>query len=39
MAAIAEKDIPVEEKVGEAWVVFEQLAIPMEEREAWVDAF
>jgi hypothetical protein len=29
----------VEDKVGEAWVVFEELAVPMEQREAWVDAF
>lgn len=39
MSAIAEKDVPVEEKVGEAWVVFEELAIPMEERDAWIEAF
>lgn len=39
MAVIAEKDIPVEDKIGEAWAVFEELGIPMEQREAWVDAF
>ena len=39
IAAIAEMDIPVEEKVGEAWAVFEELAIPMEQREAWIEAF
>jgi len=39
MSVIAEKDIPVEDKVGEAWAVFEELGIPMEQREAWVDAF
>lgn len=39
MAVIAEKDIPVEHKVGEAWAVFEELKIPMEQREAWIDAF
>ena len=38
MAAIAEKDIPLTHKVGEAWVVFEELHIPMSERDAWVDA-
>ena len=39
MAAIAEKDIAVEYKVGEAWAVFEELKVPMEQREAWIDAF
>ena len=39
IAAIAERDIPVEYKVGEAWAVFEELKIPMEDREAWIDAF
>jgi hypothetical protein len=39
MAVIAEKEIPVEDKVGEAWAVFEELAVPMEQREAWIDAF
>jgi hypothetical protein len=39
MAVIAEKQIPVEEKVGEAWAVFEELSVPMDQREAWVDAF
>ena len=39
ISAIAEREIPVEDKVGEAWIVFEELAIPMEQREAWVDAF
>lgn len=39
MAAIAEMEIPVEHKVGEAWAVFEELKIPMEQREAWIDAF
>jgi hypothetical protein len=39
ISAIAEREIPVEDKVGEAWLVFEELAVPMEQREAWVDAF
>jgi hypothetical protein len=39
MSAIAERDIPVEHKVGQAWAVFEELKIPMEERRAWIDAF
>ena len=39
IAMIAEKEISVEEKVGEAWVVFEELAIPIEQREAWIEAF
>jgi hypothetical protein len=25
--------------VGEAWVVFEELAIPMDQRDAWIEAF
>jgi hypothetical protein len=39
MAVIAEREIPVEEKVGEAWAVFEELAIPMDQRDAWIEAF
>jgi hypothetical protein len=39
IAAISGKDITVEEKVGEAWAVFEELKIPMVERDAWVEAF
>jgi hypothetical protein len=39
MAVIAEKEIPVEDKVGEAWAVFEELGTPMDQREAWIDAF
>jgi len=39
MAVIAEREIPVEDKVGQAWVVFEELAIPMDQREAWIEAF
>lgn len=38
IAAIAEKDISVEYKVGEAWAVFEELGIPMDDRTAWVEA-
>jgi hypothetical protein len=39
IARIAEMDISVEAKVGEAWTVFEELKIPMAERDAWVEAF
>lgn len=39
MSAISMLDLSVEEKVFQAWEVFEELAIPMEEREAWVEAF
>ena len=39
MAAIAAKDITVERKVGEAWVVFEDLGIPREQRLDWLEAF
>lgn len=39
MSVIAAKDIPVEHKVIEAWAVFEELTIPMDQRRAWVDAF
>ena len=38
IAAIAALDVRVEEKVGQAWVVFVELNIPMEERMAWLDA-
>jgi hypothetical protein len=39
MAAIAAKDAASHLKVGEAWAVFEELAIPMEQRMAWMEAF
>lgn len=39
IAAIAAQDIRVEEKVAAAWAVFEELKIPMEQRDAWIDAF
>jgi len=39
MSIIALKDISVEYKVGEAWAVFEELGIPMSERDVWIDAF
>ena len=39
MAAIAEKDISVERKVGEAWLVFEELGTPREQRVEWIGAF
>lgn len=38
IAAIAAQDIRVEEKVCAAWAVFEELNIPMEERDAWIEA-
>lgn len=39
MAAIAGKDVASHVKVGEAWAVFEELAIPMDQRMAWLEAF
>lgn len=39
MAAIATKDAATHLKVGEAWAVFEELAIPMDQRMAWMEAF
>lgn len=39
IAAIAAEDIGVEFKVCEAWSVFEELNVPMEERDAWIEAF
>lgn len=39
IAGIANKDIGVEYKVGEAWIIFEELGIPIEERNAWIEAF
>lgn len=39
MAAIAAKEISLGEKVTEAWPVFEELGVPMNERRAWIDAF
>ena len=39
IAAIAAQDIRVEEKVCAAWAVFEELKIPMEQRDAWIEAF
>jgi hypothetical protein len=39
MSAIAAKDVSVEDKVGEAWAVFEELRVPMAERDAWIEAF
>ena len=38
MSAIAALDVRVEEKVGQAWAVFLELNIPMEERMAWLEA-
>ena len=39
MAAIAELDVSVEHKVGKAWVVFQDLDTPMDERMSWLEAF
>lgn len=39
LAAIAQKDVQVEYKVEEAWHVFEELGVPIEERMPWIDAF
>jgi hypothetical protein len=39
ISAIASLDISVEAKVVEAWNVFEELAIPMDDRLPWIDAF
>jgi hypothetical protein len=39
IAAIAAEDSRVEYKVCEAWSVFEELNIPMEQRDAWIEAF
>lgn len=39
MAAIAAKDIPVEQKVKEARAVLEELKVPEAERAAWLEAF
>lgn len=39
MAAIAAKDIPVEQKVKEARTVCEELKVPEAERAAWLEAF
>ena len=39
MAAIAAKDIPVEQKVEEARAVCEELKVPEAERAAWLEAF
>lgn len=38
IAAIAELDLSIEDKVGHAWAVFDELAIPMDQRIEWVDA-
>ena len=39
IAAIAMEDIDVLKKVEKAWYVMEELAIPRDQREAWIDAF
>jgi hypothetical protein len=38
MSAIAQKDITLEEKVLEALILMEELGIPKEEQDAWIDA-
>jgi hypothetical protein len=39
MGAIAAKDVSVLHKVTEAWSVMEELKVPQEQRNAWIDAF
>jgi hypothetical protein len=39
MAAISAKSCCVEEKVGHAWAVFEDLKVPLTDRSAWIEAF
>lgn len=39
MSAIAQKDITTCQKVFEAWKVMDELNIPLEERDAWIEAF
>ena len=39
LLVISQKPIPVEEKVGHAWKVFEELKTPMDQREAWIREF
>lgn len=38
MSVIAGMDIPVEYKIGEAWSLFEELKIPIEDRTVWIEA-
>ena len=38
ISAIAEKEMDIHLKVGEAWLVFEELAIPMNDRMPWLEA-
>ena len=38
IAAISSQDIRIEEKVCAAWSVFEELKIPMDQRDAWIEA-
>jgi hypothetical protein len=39
MGAIAAKDVSVLHKVTEAWFAMEELKVPQEERNAWIEAF
>lgn len=39
MALISEKEIDDLLKIEEAWGVLEELAVPMEQRDAWLEAF
>jgi hypothetical protein len=39
MGAIAAKDVSVLHKVTEAWFAMEELKVPHEERNAWIEAF
>jgi hypothetical protein len=38
IAAISGMELSIERKVGKAWGVMEELAVPMSERIAWIDA-
>lgn len=38
ISAIAGSELSIEYKVGEVWIVFEELGIPMEDRSAWIEA-
>lgn len=39
MALIAEKEVDDLEKIAEAWEIMEDLAVPMDARDAWLEAF
>lgn len=39
MAAIAEEDIDVYDKIERAWHAMDELGVPVDERDAWIEAF